>query len=197
MNPKSTSFASLVLALIIGVAAIGLLLVAATPLSPASAIGPAVALFTAPQSEGAARSTLLAAQPTGLTASHRSGQTFLTWNEDTTTSGESYHVYRHTAPIDASNIDQATRLTDKWGPLPEGSSIFYTDRDRAGNDNGDERVSRDDHRTDPPPLEITFHHVRSIPLRSMQGHSSYHRTPPLPESVEANGMPVWPFRRNR
>ncbi|HOT90730.1 MAG TPA: putative glycoside hydrolase [Anaerolineae bacterium] len=72
----------------------------------------------------------LAAQPTGLTALHRSGQTFLTWNENTSVSGESYHVYRHTAPINASNIAQATRLTAKWGPLPEGSSIFYTDRDR-------------------------------------------------------------------
>ncbi len=72
----------------------------------------------------------LAAQPTGLTALHRSGQTFLTWNENIGVSGEGYHVYRHTAPINASNIAQATRLTEKWGPLPEGSSIFYTDRDR-------------------------------------------------------------------
>jgi len=72
----------------------------------------------------------LAAQPTGLTTIHRSGQTFLTWNESTSVSGEGYHVYRHTAPINADNISLATRLTEKWGPLPEGSSIFYTDRDR-------------------------------------------------------------------
>ncbi len=72
----------------------------------------------------------LAAQPTGLTAQHRSGQTFLTWNENTSISGEGYHVYRHTAPINAANIAQATRLTTQWGPLPEGSSIFYTERDR-------------------------------------------------------------------
>ncbi len=67
------------------------------------------------------------AQPTNLSAFHRSGQTFLTWTEDPSTSGEAYHVYRHTAPIDAGNIDQATRLTERWGPLPEGSSIFYTE----------------------------------------------------------------------
>ncbi len=71
----------------------------------------------------------LAAQPTGLTAFHRSGQTFLTWNENTSISGESYHVYRHTAPITAGNINDATRLTAKWGPLPEGSSTFYTELD--------------------------------------------------------------------
>jgi len=70
-------------------------------------------------------------QPTGLIAFHRSGQTFLTWNEVTSLSGEGYHVYRHTASINATNISQATRLTTKWGPLPEGSSIYYTERDRG------------------------------------------------------------------
>jgi pimeloyl-ACP methyl ester carboxylesterase len=66
----------------------------------------------------------------GLTALHRSGQTFLTWNEDAGTSGEGYHIYRHTQPITDSNLNQARLLTDTWGHLPEGSSIFYTDRDR-------------------------------------------------------------------
>jgi hypothetical protein len=77
------------------------------------------------------RSAPLAAQPTDLAALHRSGQTFLTWTENTGASDESYHVYRHTAPIDAGNIDQATRLTEKWGPLSEGSSIFYTEIHRG------------------------------------------------------------------
>ncbi|MCP4661074.1 MAG: hypothetical protein GY856_37200, partial [bacterium] len=63
----------------------------------------------------------VAAQPTGLSTFHRSGQTFVTWFEDTASSGESYHVYRHAAPINAGNLGQATRLTDTWGPLPEGS----------------------------------------------------------------------------
>ena len=71
-----------------------------------------------------------AAQPTDLDAFHHSGQTFLTWSEDTATSGESYHVYRHTVAITAENIGQASRLTSTWGPLAEGSSIFYTERDR-------------------------------------------------------------------
>lgn len=70
-------------------------------------------------------------QPTGLTAFHRSGQTFLTWNEVGGLAGEQYHVYRHTAPITAANLDQARRLTARWGPLAEGSSIFWTERDRS------------------------------------------------------------------
>ncbi|MFC1452368.1 alpha/beta hydrolase-fold protein [Verrucomicrobiota bacterium] len=70
------------------------------------------------------------AQPTALTAFHRSGQTFLTWQEDNAINGEGYHVYRHTAAVNAANIGSATRLTERWGPLPEGSSIFYTERDR-------------------------------------------------------------------
>lgn len=66
----------------------------------------------------------------GLVAFHRSGQTFLTWSEVGGLSAEGYHVYRHTAPITAANIGQARRLTDRWGALPEGSSIFWTERER-------------------------------------------------------------------
>jgi pimeloyl-ACP methyl ester carboxylesterase len=69
-------------------------------------------------------------QQHGLSALHRSGQTFLTWEEDTSLSGEGYHIYRHTQAITEANLDQARLLTGRWGPLPEGSSIFYTDRDR-------------------------------------------------------------------
>lgn len=69
-------------------------------------------------------------QPTGLTAFHRSGQTFLTWSEVGGLAGEQYHIYRHTAPITAANIGQARRLTGRWGALPEGSSIFWTERER-------------------------------------------------------------------
>lgn len=57
---------------------------------------------------------------TGLTATHRSGQTFLTWNE---TLGANYHVYRHSAPITNGNIGSATRLTQKWGPLDQDTSV--------------------------------------------------------------------------
>ncbi|MCX6032377.1 MAG: putative glycoside hydrolase [Chloroflexi bacterium] len=69
-------------------------------------------------------------QPTGLTAFHRAGQTFLTWNETGSLTGERYHVYRHIAPITAANIAAARRLTARWGPLGEGSSIFWTERER-------------------------------------------------------------------
>ena len=70
------------------------------------------------------------AQPTGLVAFHRAGQTFLTWSEVGGLTGERYHVYRYTAPITAANIGQARRLTERWGALPEGSSSFWTERDR-------------------------------------------------------------------
>lgn len=76
-----------------------------------------------------AGSSALPAAPVALAAFHHSGQTFLTWLEDTSVNGESYHVYRHTEPITTGNLAVATRLTETWGPLPEGSSIFYTDRE--------------------------------------------------------------------
>ena len=59
-------------------------------------------------------------QVKSLKALHRNGQTFLTWTE----SGDSsYHVYRHTAPITASNIQSAEKLTQKWGPLGADTSV--------------------------------------------------------------------------
>ncbi|MDQ2807027.1 MAG: hypothetical protein M3Z04_08980, partial [Chloroflexota bacterium] len=67
-------------------------------------------------------------QPSGLTALQRSGQTFLTWQEVGTVTGELYHIYRSAAPITAANIGAARQLTAQWGPLPEGSSIFWSER---------------------------------------------------------------------
>lgn len=58
-----------------------------------------------------------------LQAFHRSGQTFLTWTEDNSVSGEKYHVYRHNAPITSANLNQATKLTTKWGPLDDNTSV--------------------------------------------------------------------------
>ncbi len=57
---------------------------------------------------------------TRLTASHRSGQTFLIWPE--TNSSDSYHVYRHNAPITTNNLSNATQLTERWGPLDSDTS---------------------------------------------------------------------------
>ncbi len=55
-----------------------------------------------------------------LQAVHRSGQTFLTWSE--IDNGTSYHVYRSRQPITTSNLSQATRLTERWGPLDANTS---------------------------------------------------------------------------
>ncbi len=50
------------------------------------------------------------AQPTSLTAAHHSGQTFLTWNERAELPTAHYRIYRHTQPITAANLAQATLL---------------------------------------------------------------------------------------
>ena len=57
----------------------------------------------------------------GLSAFHRDGQTFLTWDE--TPSLDGYHVYRHSQPIDNANIGAAQRITDRWGPLDNNTSV--------------------------------------------------------------------------
>ncbi len=56
-----------------------------------------------------------------LTAFHRSGQSFLTWEETGTFNG--YHVYRHNSPISAANLSDAVKLTNKWGPLDYNTSV--------------------------------------------------------------------------
>ena len=63
-----------------------------------------------------------APQPTGLTALHRAGQTFVTWVEEPT--AERYRVYRHDQPIDATSLPQAALLREVF----VGSSEFYADR---------------------------------------------------------------------
>ena len=63
---------------------------------------------------------LLAAS--GLQVVHRSGQSFVTWQEDPGVTGEGYHVYRSTSPITTSNIGQAQKLTARWGALDDQTS---------------------------------------------------------------------------
>ena len=63
---------------------------------------------------------LLAAS--GLLVQHRSGQSFVTWQEDTNVGGEGYHVYRSASPIITANIGQAQKLTSKWGALDDNTS---------------------------------------------------------------------------
>ena len=55
-----------------------------------------------------------------LTALRRSGQTFLTWQEIGSSNG--YHVYRSNSPINSNNLSNATRITDRWGPLDNNTS---------------------------------------------------------------------------
>lgn len=59
----------------------------------------------------------------GIQAVHRSGQTFVTWTEDGAVTGESYNVYRSSSPITTANIAQAEKLTAKWGPLDDNTSV--------------------------------------------------------------------------
>ena len=60
---------------------------------------------------------------TALQAFHRSGQTFITWNEDTAVTGEKYNVYRSASPITTANIGAAEKLTSKWGPLDDNTTL--------------------------------------------------------------------------
>ncbi|MEE9321666.1 MAG: hypothetical protein V3U76_14570 [Granulosicoccus sp.] len=57
---------------------------------------------------------------TGISAFHRSGQTFLTWSE--VGEADAYHIYRHTSPISNATLSEAERLTDKWGALDSETS---------------------------------------------------------------------------
>lgn len=85
----------------------------------------AVLLFFFLAPETALASALVApGQPSALAAVHRSGQTFLTWQERSDLSGEHYRIYRHSAPIDAGNLANATLLYE----APEGSAIFFANR---------------------------------------------------------------------
>ena len=57
---------------------------------------------------------------THIEAFHRGGQTFITWPEDTSISGEHYVVYRHDEPITDATIDEAERLA----VVDEDSGLF-------------------------------------------------------------------------
>jgi pimeloyl-ACP methyl ester carboxylesterase len=67
-------------------------------------------------------------QPAGLTASHSSGQTFITWQERRELTGERYRIYRHTVPISVNTLATATRLAE----VGKGSGRFYADRYTTG-----------------------------------------------------------------
>jgi hypothetical protein len=75
-----------------------------------------------------ARGVTAQPQPVSVQALHRSGQTFLTWQERGDLAGERYRVYRHSAQITAATLPAATRLAE----LREGSGRFFADRFNAG-----------------------------------------------------------------
>ncbi len=62
-----------------------------------------------------------------LTAVHRNGQTFITWSENTNLSGESYVIYRHTAPITAANLAETSPLA-----IVKENSSYYASEARLG-----------------------------------------------------------------
>lgn len=66
-----------------------------------------------------------AAAPSAVAARFSAGQTFVTWTEDAAVAGEGYHVYRARTPITTANLDSATRLTTRWGPLGDDTSRHY------------------------------------------------------------------------
>jgi hypothetical protein len=70
----------------------------------------------------ATASATAADAPAGLTAVHRSGQTFLTWQA--ADGATSYRVYRDDQPIDAGNVLAADLLYE----VGSGSGNFYADR---------------------------------------------------------------------
>ena len=82
---------------------------AAEPSAPAPLISPAAASPT---------------QATALSATHRSGQTFLTWTESVDANVLHYRVYRSDQPIDANNLASAEMLYE----VVRGSGTFHADR---------------------------------------------------------------------
>jgi poly(3-hydroxybutyrate) depolymerase len=81
----------------------------------------AAVLFT---SGGGSSTNNAPLQPVSLHAVHRSGQTFVTWDERADLADESYRIYRHTAPITANTLAAATLLYQVW----EGSADFHANR---------------------------------------------------------------------
>ncbi len=88
------------------------------PSSPSSALVRAVNPDVVPEAVSATR----------LEAFHRSGQTFLTWPEDTSVAGETYRLYRASSPISSSNLPSATFVAT----VSEDSSK-YTNEVSSGN----------------------------------------------------------------
>ncbi len=68
-----------------------------------------------------------AAEAKDLKVLFRDGQSFITWQEDASVTGESYRVYRHTKAITTKNLKDATLLLE----VKEGSSRFVEMWDKS------------------------------------------------------------------
>jgi len=75
---------------------------------------------TAETSEFAAKGVTRTAGVSDLAAFYREGQSFLTWREDDSVSGEWYKIYASTEPITNDNLADATLIAK----IPEGSREY-------------------------------------------------------------------------
>ena len=66
----------------------------------------------------------------GLSAFHRSGQTFVTWNERADLDGERYRIYRSSQPISPDHLAQASLLAE----VGENAARFYANFFNDGDD---------------------------------------------------------------
>ena len=101
-----------------------------------------------------------------IDAFHRSGQTFLTWDE--TPGAVNYRIYRHTALLDVAALGAQSPVAE----VPQGSAIFWTERARALE----------------PPYEDQFSGYRSL--------QNYTITDGGPELPDETGLFVWTAAEN-
>ena len=116
---------------------------------------------------------LAAAQASGVKAFFREGQTFLTWNEDNTTEGETYRVYRSDKPLTTQSLESNTAIAT----VAEGSSRF----EEMWSKNG-KRLLRHKQAVAAP---------RIIPRLCIEDAGEDNRAKMLPEST---GLLVWTIR---
>lgn len=95
------------------------------PVEGALTLGPREAAVVVPEAEPVAAMSLVSpTRETGLTADHRDGQTFLTWEERDDLSGETYRIHRSNASIDPDGLGPETLLAE----VGEGSARIWSER---------------------------------------------------------------------
>lgn len=95
------------------------------PVEVVLTLGPREAAIVVPEAAPAAAMSFLSASlQVGLTAFHRDGQTFLTWDERDDISGEAYRVHRSGTPIDPADLGGSTLLAE----VGEGSARIWSER---------------------------------------------------------------------